>query len=213
MTVSKTSPLQRLNRLLKAKQRIFALPRGELRKGPPMAKELGVSWPTLRGWCDDIDGFEQSGAFERGAQGVNYEFCPVRTVWFLIEYFEAEVGRITAKNEKIVGPAAVEIIGEAAAGMTPEELNKSLAVAERIEDWKIRQGKLLDGDKARSDFNTYHLTIQESVLRSAQQQDPDGSWAPEMRSKWDASSRRVLVDVQRAGQKCAAELGGAPPAA
>ena len=115
MARSKTSVSARLNRLIKAKERIFALPRGELLKAKPMAKALGISWPILLGWCDDIDGFEQSGAFERGAQGMDYQFCPVRTVWFLIEHFEAMRAEFSGKTRK----KPPRLVSHSTMGMTP----------------------------------------------------------------------------------------------
>lgn len=207
MGVSKTTPKVYLTRLLKVKERVFALPRGQVLPAKAMAKHLGVSLPVLRRWCDDIDGFEHCGAFERGAEGIEYEFCPVRTVWFLIDHFAEEARKLSGEADKATSMAgAVELFSEGS-GLTPEELSKTLTLAEKVEAWKIRQGLLVDGEEARSNFNIYHQTIQQVSLRSAQEEDPEGTWPPEMRKRWEARARKVLIEIQKAGRKCAISLG------
>lgn len=202
-----SSPAARLKMLERARARAKKVPRGKKLTANPMAGLLGVSWPTLKGWCREIPGFEASGVFEGGAQGIEYQFKPIGTINFLVRHFRAEQDkRIEASRRLAKMTGAEDLIAEDVE-FSPEDLNKLLGLYEKIEAHKIRQGELLPGEKTRSDFNTYHLTIQQAALRSAQEEDPEGNWPPEMRKLWDARSRKLLVEIQRAGRKCAGQLG------
>lgn len=57
----------------------------------PMAEALGVSWQTLRSWCNDIDAFEASKCFERGGNGIEWKFRVEKTFDFLTGHFRSMI--------------------------------------------------------------------------------------------------------------------------
>ncbi|MAC56924.1 MAG: hypothetical protein CMH85_01300 [Novosphingobium sp.] len=190
----------RLKRLEAARPKIAALPRGTLLTSVPMAKALGVNWPTLRGWCDDIDGFEESGAFERGSNGAKYEFCPVRTLWFLIEHFEnlarSEVEKAERLNALALGPQA-----DAARGLDLDDMKKVLDTQDRLMDARERAGELTDAATMRTLLTKVFSSMQEVPLTVAQELDPSGQWPAEFRANFDRAMQSVLLRQRAAGRK------------
>ena len=86
-TVPATARLRELNRALEQARK---LPKKDTLTSLPMAAMIGVSWPILRGWCRDFEGFAASKAFEAGDNGIKYRFKPVPTIEWLIKHFEAK---------------------------------------------------------------------------------------------------------------------------
>ncbi len=202
-----TSPAKRVEALGRARLRAKKLKRGETLTARPMAKLIGVSWVTLRGWCNDIAGFAESDAFEGGAQGVDYVFKPLKTIDFLTKHFKAERDRRIQETRRLAQLVGAEDLIDPESDFSPEELNKILQLAERIEDRRLRQGELIDAATVREHFNAYHLNIQQSALRSAQEADPEGNWEPEFRQAFDDAMRKLLIRIQRAGRDCTSRLG------
>ena len=188
MARSKTSVSARLNRLIKAKERIFALPRGELLKAKPMAKALGISWPILLGWCDDIDGFEQSGAFERGAQGMDYQFCPVRTVWFLIEHFEAMRAEFSGKTQEEATKAGITL-EEGDGAESWEEVRGRTNLSITVTQAQERQKRTCETDLVKGLFWASFDGWQTAIMGIRTRMDPNGQMTAAQREELDEQLR------------------------
>ena len=195
----------RLKRLEAARSNVASLPRGALLTSGPMAKVLGVNWPTLRDWCDGIDGFEESGAFERGSNGLKYEFCPVRTLWFLIEHFRALTAVEVEKSERInaiaLGPDA-----EVARGLDLDDMRKILDAQGRLMDMRERAGQLVDGPKMRTMVNSVFSRMQEAALSVPQELDPAGQWPPDTRVIVDKVVQSLLLRQRAVGRETMSEF-------
>lgn len=190
----------RLQQLEKARPKVMALPRGEILTSMPMAKLLGVRWAALRDWCNEIEGFEESGAFQRGSNGLKYEFCPVRTLWFLIEYFraltESEVQKADRVHAMALGSAA-----EAMRGIDLDDMRKILDTQGRLMDMRERARELVDAGTTRSALNQVFSRMQEVALTAAQELDPSGQWSPEVRAIFDKAMQGVLLRQRAAARQ------------
>lgn len=198
----------RLRKLEGALAKAGKLKRGSTLSARPMAELLGVTWVALRGWCDDIAGFEESAAFVRGGNGIEWEFRPGPAIRFLIKHFKAEIAA-SAKRAKrvraIVGGNALDQVPD---DFSLDETRKIVQLSAAIQDQRERQGELIDARLAAEAFRAYHDTLQSAVLRAGQQQDPNGRWDPQTRESFEDAMRSVLAEAQRAGRKCLAKLNG-----
>lgn len=197
----------RLDRLKSAKRQLASIPRGELLSSIPMAKVLGVAWKSLREWCDEIDGFEASGAFQRGSNGVQYEFCPVRTVWFLIDHFQAlaEAERVKAEGlaEIAMGPEDAE----AARGLDLDQLKQLLDVQDRIAVSKQRSRALINAARVTAIANEAFSRMQEVALTIPQELDPSGQWDVETRAIIEKAMQTLLLRQRAAAREALENLG------
>ncbi len=205
MSAPVTKHTARLRQLEKARPKVAALPRGVLLTSDPMAKTLGVNWKTLRDWCNDLDGFEESGAFERGSNGLKYEFCPVRTLWFLIEHFraqsEAEVAKADRVNAMVLGPEV-----EAPSGLDLDDMRKILDLQDRLLATRNRAGDLTDAKVVGTALNKVFSRMQEVALTAPQELDPAGQWSPEVRGRIDLAMQHMLLRQRAAARETLAEL-------
>ncbi len=204
-----TSPSVRLRKLAAVTPRVIELPYGTILKLRDMAAMLGVSTPTLRGWCDTFPAFEESGAFERGAEGIEYEFCPVRTIWFLTNHFRGQVRSDQSGIKRLARLA----IGENASRQVPEDLSlddiqKLLRVSTGFQDQKQRQGELVDAVRMRAVLERTFSAIQQAALRAVQEADPTGQMPAEQRMTLEDVSRSILLNQQRAAADCLKEFHG-----
>lgn len=204
-----TSPAARLRELAKALAKAQTMKRGETLTAFPMAELLGVSWVTLQNWCSEIEGFEASKAFERGARGIEWTFRPVATVRFLIKHFEGLRAASAKRAERHRKIAAGNDLDGAPSEMGLDELTKLIRLNTELQAIKERSGKLVDADKAATAILTYHTAMQQAVMRAAQEQDPSGTLPPELREKFENATRTILLRMEQAGQACLSELRGA----
>ena len=91
MARAKTSPAARLEALKRVKARLRRFAKGETLSAAPMAEFLGVTWPTLRDWCNDFPALEASGAFVRGGNGIEWVFRPREMHRGLTAEFDAQI--------------------------------------------------------------------------------------------------------------------------
>lgn len=193
----------RLRALHDAKPRVMALPRGELLTSEPMAQILGVRWPTLREWCRDIPGFAGSNAFQGGANGIAYEFCPVRTLWFLIDHFtalgEAEQAKADRLSEMALGASA-----GAVRGLDLDDMNKILGTQDRFMTMREKAKQLVDATRVRTMLEKVFSDMQEVALTAPQELDPTGQWPPQVRALVDRATQGILLK-QRAAARDALE--------
>lgn len=197
MARAKTSVSARLNRLRKAKDRISDLDRGAVMTSRPMAKFLGVTWPTLRGWCDEIDGFEQSGAFERGAQGIDYQFCPVRTTWFLIDHFEAEKAAFSGKAQDEASRSGIRL-DERDEAESWEEVRGRTNLSITVVQAQDRQKRTCETERVKGLFQSACDGWQNAIMGSRTRMDPNGNLTPAQREELD-EELRLACAIGRAG--------------
>lgn len=206
-----TSPAVRVAELRKALDKAKKLPRKQTLTAKPMSELLGVSWPTLQKWCDDIPGFSTSQAFVRGDRGIEWTFHPVATVNGLIKHFEAEREARAAKANKLKRI----ITGSDATGpgedLSIEELAKTVQLYTQVQSMRERDGSRVDAGLAASAITTLCSEIQQAVMRSAQEEDPTGEWPAEVREAFENSMRRILLRIEQAGEKCLRTLRGVDP--
>lgn len=195
----------RLVRLEAARAKVAALPRGALLTSEPMAKVLGMRWPALRTMCNELDGFEESGAFERGSNGLKYTFCPVRTLWFLIDHFraesEAEVEKAERVSAMVMGPEA-----DPAPGLDLDDMRKILDLQDRLMSTRDRAGELTNANVVATGLNKVFSRMQEVALNSPQELDPAGQWSPTVRAQVDRAIQNLLLRQLAAAREAITEL-------
>jgi hypothetical protein len=203
-----TSPAERLRELSKALEKAKRLPKKTTLTAKPMCELLGVSWPTLVKWCDEIPGFATGGAFTRGAQGIEWTFRPVATVNAIIKHFEGERDKRAARAKRVRQMVGAQDLGDAGEDLSIEELSKLVRLSAELQGSKERAGQLIDAGKAAAAITMFCSTVQQAVLRAAQEEDQTGQWPPEIRESFENATRRILLRIEQAGQDCLKLLRG-----
>jgi hypothetical protein len=203
----------RLRKLDAALERAKKLPRGTTLTGQStkelsMAEVLGVSWPVLRGWCKDVPGFEESGAFTRGGNGIDYEFKPVATVRFLIKHFTAERDARARKAREVRRMVAGDQLDGLPDEFDLDEIRKMIQVHAALREERQKAGELVEAGKLREALNGMMSEMQQAGVKAASQQDPTGQWPPEIREKFEDAINTVLVTMGRAGERVLKLCGG-----
>lgn len=197
-----------LRKLETAKIKAASLKRGETLSAKPMAEMLGISWQTLKDWCDAIPGFAESGAFDPGGNGIEWTFRPGKTIAFLVKHYEAERARSARKAKRVRKIVGASALAEVPDEYSLEELSKMLRLSVDLQDAKVKSGRLIDAAVAVSAFGQMFTSLQQSVLLAAQEQDPTGSWPPEVRESFEDATRSILLKMEQAGQDCLRALRG-----
>lgn len=208
MPAAPASPAARLRRLEAALPKAKKLKRGSTLTAKPMAELIGVTWPVLRGWCDDVPGFEESGVFVRGGNGIEWDFKPVASIRFLMKHFEAEKqARVEAARRirRAVGGGALEAVPDE---YSLDDMAKMVRLSHQVQDHKIRQGELVAAEGVRNPLQRVFSRMQAAGLRAAQEADPNGRWSAETRQAVEDVSRSILLAQERAAQDCLKELNG-----
>ncbi len=200
MARSKASLSARLRKLRTAKQRIFSSPRGEVVTSMPMAKMLGVSWPTLRDWCNEIEGFAESGAFEAGANGIEYQFCPVRTVWFLIEHMERESAEQAEKNRGLQESAGMTL-PDSEDDVTFEEARGLVNMTVTMVSAKREAGEYTPTREWSAFLEGYNQRVVNGILGVSTRVDPNGALPPAIRRQMDSELRDLAATVHQSASK------------
>lgn len=199
-TFSPTSARARLRSLEKVKERCKGLKRGETLTAQPMAKFLGVSWPVLRGWCDEIEGFEQSGAFERGANGIEYTFRPRKVVDRLIRHFAALVESDTKKRSALTKAAGIKVSDQdepPSLQETKDLVNLTITVVQASEKQKLY---VLAEDMAEF-IAGYNEAVLNGILGIRTKIDPNGNLPPKIRQQIDEYVRSVAAAAHASAEK------------
>lgn len=174
----------------------------------PMKDLLGVSWVTLRKWCDEIPGFEASGAFERGARGMEWSFKPVATLRFLIRHFEAErAARIKATRQvrRAIGGSDLD---SAPPEMDLGQIKQALSVRAELIRQKREEGTLVDRVKVEAAIAAMVSDMQQAGVQAGREQDPTGQWPVEYQEAWQDAMDGLMVRMARAGEECLRQLRG-----
>jgi hypothetical protein len=194
MAYKSASPQVRLAKLRAARPRCFAKPRGTLLQANPMAELLGVNWATLRKWCNGLPGFEDSGAFGRGGNGIDYEFCPVRTVVFLTEHFEGLAAEQVEKNRGLQRSVGVELPHSEQAASVEETrglVNLTLAVVAAAKE----QGLYTPTTEVIAFLETYNQRVVNGIMGVRTKVDPNGALPPQVRFAIDDYLRGVATEA------------------
>lgn len=200
MPAPATSPAARLKVLARAKKRLADIPRGELFTSMPMADLLEISWVTLKKWCNEFEGFAESGAFSRGDRGMNWDFCPVRTVWFLIEYFEAMGRKAAEKSAKTQKDTGIEL-PESEETVTFEEARGLVNLTITVTSAAEKQGIYCLASETADFIDGYNQTVINSILGVRTTVDPGGLLPPREREAMDEALRGVAAHVHEQAQK------------
>ena len=164
--------------------------RGRTLTSKPMCDLLGVSWKVLKGWCDEIAGFEESGAFERGAEGIGYNFRPIQTVRFLIKHFEAAQSRQVAATKQFRRAVAGNALDALPEDMSADEIIKSVRLAREVREEQQSQGILIRADEAATTIQEMLGSMLQAGMQAGREQDPTGQWPPEYAEKWQRGDRQ-----------------------
>lgn len=207
MAAPKSSLTGRLQKLEAAQARADKVKRGTRLSAKPMAELLGVTWTSLKDWCDEIAKLESSGAVVRGGNGVEWSFEPKRTVKILIDHFR----RLEAKEEKesreviaSVGARASGNPGNLTTIKTKVDLTITLANA------RYKQGEF--AKVAR--FNRVQRRLFEAwargVLSTRTAIDPTGTLPPHVARAIDEYSLRQIASGQMALEEELEKLSADP---
>lgn len=199
-TVNAASPSARLKKLFHALESARSLPRGEDLTFDPMMRLIGVSRPVLRDWCGEIDGFEASGCFERGGQGIEWAFNPVATIWFLIRHFEQERDRRSDRAMRMREIAGGESLAGVPADFDLDETRKMVDLSIKAQEMAEAQGRLIEAAPTANAFRQVMAEIQGAIMATPQEMDPTGKLDPTMREKLDEAARRSALRARDAGK-------------
>lgn len=188
----------RLSRLETARAKVAKLRPRDTLNAKPMAQALGVTWPTLAGWCDTLPGFAASGAFVAGGNGIEYAFRPKKTVEWLIKYFRGISDRQSAESRRI-GKAVGVTLPEAEApslAETKDLVNLTLTVVAAAE----RQGQYVRADEAAAFIEGYNEAVVSGILGVRTKVDPNGKLAVAVRRQVDEYLRSVAANAHARAQ-------------
>jgi len=192
MAKSSTNLTARIRRLEAAKVRADKLPAREVLTFGPMMQLLGVSRPVLVGWADEVEGFEASGAFKRGGNGIEWEFRPRRTVDFLLRHFrKAADGQARKSREltKSIGVSLAEDDGDVSLAEVKDRVNLTLTVTAAGE----KQGHYTLAEDVRSFVTGYNQSVVDGIMGVRTKVDPNGNLPPLLRKQIDEYLRSVAT--------------------
>ena len=187
-----TNLTARIKRLEAAKARADALSTKTILSFKPMAELLGVSRQVLTGWADEVKGFEESGAFKRGGNGIEWEFRPRRTVDFLLKHFrKAADGQARKSREltKSIGVSLAEDDGDVSLAEVKDRVNLTLTVTAAGE----KQGHYTLAEDVRSFVTGYNPSVVDGIMGVKTKVDPNGNLPPLLRKQIDDYLRSVAT--------------------
>lgn len=208
MPTAPSNHVAQLKNLSKALEKAKTLSPGDTLTQEPMFQMLGVSRVTLRNWCNDIDGFEQSGAFVRGAQGIEWSFNPVATIWFLIRHFERVRDQKIERTKDLMGLAGFSDVDDAAAEMSLMDIERALNIRSKLRAGQVEDGTLTDASALANKMNDMILTMQQSAMNQVRRKDPTNGWPVDIRESFEAAFSDLMDDMRNAGKKFVREIRG-----
>lgn len=199
----------RLRQLEAAKARANALPRGATVSFEPMREILGLATRTsLREWCDSIDGFEASGAFVRGGNGVEWEFDPRKTVAFLVKHFKGQIDAQAKRSRKIAKAVGVDL-PSAEAAPSLQETKQLVELTLTVTAAQEKLGRYAVADEVAEFIAGYNEELVSGILGVKTKVDPNGNLPPVVRKAIDEELRSLAtalhalaanyIEVKRAG--------------
>jgi len=208
MAHSASSPAARLRKLNAALEKAKKFKRGTVLTFEPMMELIGVSRPVLRDWCGEIAGFEESGAFERGGNGIEWQFKPGPTIRFLIKHFEAEQAKQVEKAKRLRKAIGDDVLAELPEDMTADEIIKAVRAAREVREEQESQSALIKASLAASVFDQTINRMLQAGIQAGREQDPTGQWPPEYAEKWQNAIDTLILQQSAAGEACLNALRG-----
>lgn len=193
------SPQARLAQLRVAKKRADAHSARATLTAEPMAKLLGVSWQgALRRWCNELQGFEQSGCFVRGGQGIEWTFKVRKTTDWLIRYFEREEQALKAKSRRTEKVLALPE-GTMPDGYTLVEVDKSMSLYQKIAEHKREAKEWVPREHVEQILREVLIAARDHCLGVIGVADPNGVFPPEIREKVE---RATVAQAAAFAERC-----------
>lgn len=205
MAAPKSSLTGRLQKLEIAQARADKVKRGERLSAKPMAEMLGVTWNSLKEWCNEIGKLEASGAVVRGGNGVEWSFEPKRTIKILIDHFKGVQARQAAKSREVAASVGVTLPqGEAPSlAETKDMVNLTLSVTKAAEE----QGRYVLADEMVRFVTGYNQEVVDAILGVRTSVDPNGNLPAHVRSAIDDHLRKVATAVHGRAARFIGEFG------
>lgn len=197
----------RIEALEAAKRRIEALDDEASRTSKPMAELLGVTWNTLRGWCNTIASFEGSSAFVRGGNGIEWEFHPGKTVDALLDHFRSEIAKRQDRNRRVVESVGLDMDPDEAGRIDMAELTKQVNLTLAIQENKMKAGGYVPASDLRDFLRGYNQAAVSAVLGVGSKIDPTGALPASIRTAMTEELRKVAVGMQTMCGKFVGEFG------
>lgn len=200
MAASTSSLTERLNKLEQASVRAAKLKRGTRLSAGPMAEVLGVRWPALRDWCDEIGELESKGAVVRGGNGMEWAFDPQRTVKILISHFRSRVEGQARKSRALTKAIGVNMSPQEAApsfAETKDLVNLTLTVVAAAE----KTGQYTRTEEVADFLEGYNVAAVSGVMGVLTEVDPNGNLPPQVRKDVDHYLRLVAVNMRRRAEQ------------
>jgi hypothetical protein len=190
----------RIKRLEAAEQRAKAFGPKETVTFQPMRELINVTRPTLAGWCNEIEGFEDSGCFVRGGNGIEWAFNPRKTVAYLLKHFRAVAAGQAAKSRKLTKAVGVTLSdGDEAMSMAEvkDRLGLTLALVAATE----KQGGYVPAVEVSDFIAEYNQAVIDGIMGVATLTDPQGNLPPAVRKSIDEFLRSLALAVQQKAQR------------
>lgn len=201
---SKTSENARILQLKAARERALQSPDIETLSMQPMAEMLGVSLPTLRGWCDKIAEADIGGAFSRGGLGKEYSFKPLATIDTFLAHFEGKIVAQKARNRRIVEATGIEVDDDDVGDL--EEVQRRLRLTMMITDQRRMQGEYTRTSRVAEYVRGYNQTVVERIMGVGTKIDPTGQLPAAVRAQVTEALREVAADVAASARAFIGEL-------
>lgn len=193
------SPQARLAQLRVAKKRADSYAVKAVLTAEPMAKLLGVTWQgALRRWCNELQGFEQSGCFVRGGQGIEWTFKVRKTTDWLIRCFEREEQALKSKSRRTEKALALPE-GSLPDGFTMAEIDKAISLHQKIAEQKREAGDWVPRAHVEDIFRQLLTAARDHVLGVIGVADPNGVFPPEIR---DRVERATVAQAAAFADRC-----------
>ena len=194
MTSNTVNLTARIKRLEVAQGRAAKLPAKQVLSFKPMAELLGVSRPVLTGWADDIEGFEESGSFVRGGNGIEWAFKPKKTVDFLLRHFRKVAEGQNRKSREITKSVGVSLADDDEAVSLAEikdRVNLTLSLTAAAE----KQGQYVPAERLTHFLAGYNQAVVDGIMGVRTRVDPNGNLPPSLRKQIDEQLRSVASSV------------------
>lgn len=202
-----TSAAVRLKKLEASLEKTRSIPCGTALSFEPMLALLGISSrQVLRGWCREIPGFEESGAFETGGNGIEWKFEPRATILFLIRHFEAERDAAAARNKAMkdmAGGTALEAVPD---DFDMRQTREMIDLSLKVQDARERAQTLVPIAPVAAALRRMFGAMQAAGLQAAQKLDPLGQWPPQVRESVEDGIRSLMAEQRDAARNCLVEL-------
>lgn len=206
MAAPKSSLTARLQKLEAAQARADKVKRGTRLSAKPMAELLGVTWTSLKDWCDEIAKLEASGAVQRGGNGVEWAFEPKRTVKILIDHFKGVQEKQARKSREVAASVGLTLPDGEAPSMAEAKdmVNLTLSVTKAAEE----QGRYVLAENMVRFLTGYNQRVVDQILGIRTQVDPNGNLPAHIRASIDQFLRQVATSVHGEAARFIGEFEG-----